>query len=1048
MSEEIEPHIYRKFDIQQKLGKGAYGVVWKAVEKKSGQVVALKKVFEAFQNSTDAQRTFREVMILQEINGHENIVKLLNVIKAENKKDLYLVFEFMETDLHAVIKAGILTPIHKQYIIFQILKGLKYIHSGKIVHRDLKPSNVLINTECLIKIADFGLARSIACIGEDRDPIMTEYVATRWYRAPEIVLGSNRYSKAVDVWSVGCILAELVNGKALFPGKSTLNQVELILEVLGKPSESDLHGLNLESTMNIINSIKLRKEKSFSEYFKTEDRVTLDFLQKTLAFDHRKRMTIEEALEHPFLENFKESGEYKVLEKTVEIPIDENTRFSTSVYQEALYNEIIRKKKEQRRKWKEEYLKSLRLENKEKSDVQNQITKKESQLKAKSQPKEKEKDTKAEVEEVQDTEKKHTRSKNNPTNKDDKGQQFNMSQDSRMSKGRKARGSKESKETCDFKKRKKSVTENATKKSQSRSKKRHTMPNKERQIPPKRDRQTLPNKERSPGKAQNSKFRKQYSKEEGRAYPKEKRSETPSMMMKKQSPKKTNYGYGMGKQKEGSKRDNYLRRKSDITSSKAITKDKYMDSMKGTDQAKPKMKSFSRKKESHADETHKENWDKTRKERGPKKHSRGKVSTSSQKNSGAGRRGLMKYHRGMVNGSVKANINNHNNFHTLFSSKGKSKAKEGSYMMGAARKNISSMSKAKLEARKSCFKHKPSPKGHHNPYMKGSGARKPDMLFNQGILNKFHPPQYGVYANEHRQQLMSKFEGVFKNRREEESSLSKNPYESTKPSRHYSSLNPYEKNFHRTSMQARDQKQGGIYNSHLKSKKQKQKLSGSTQKDRHSAIGAKLVKYRSRDKPGSNQGNQGVGYSFRTPGQVQSQFDHSLGKNVYEDHLYSGFGAKRSRAFYMTNVLDVSKNKRGLGNPLACNMFMKNKARSKKSLKKSMKSMKGAEPTYYPSAKLGFEKKFKPEYSQNESKMRPEGNNIPKEKKGSQRKKLLASENMRAEWTLGRSRKKNKDMFGGREAESLRRKKSVKGQLDNKVSLLYRNLMRQEEKGG
>ena len=108
MSEDIEAHIYRKFEIQQKLGKGAYGVVWKAIEKKTGQVVALKKVFEAFQNSTDAQRTFREVMILQEINGHENIVKLLNVIKAENKKDLYLVFEFMETDLHHVIRANIL----------------------------------------------------------------------------------------------------------------------------------------------------------------------------------------------------------------------------------------------------------------------------------------------------------------------------------------------------------------------------------------------------------------------------------------------------------------------------------------------------------------------------------------------------------------------------------------------------------------------------------------------------------------------------------------------------------------------------------------------------------------------------------------------------------------------------------------------------------------------------------------------------------------------------------------------------------------------------
>lgn len=363
MSEEIESHIHRKFEIHQKLGKGAYGVVWKATEKKSGKTVALKKVFEAFQNSTDAQRTFREVMILQEIDGHENIVRLLNVIRAENNKDLYLVFEFMETDLHAVIKAGILTPIHKQYIIYQILKGLKYLHSGQVVHRDLKPSNVLINTECLIKIADFGLARSVAMSGTEGDPIMTEYVATRWYRAPEIVLGSSTYSKAVDVWSVGCILAELVNGKALFPGKSTLNQVELILEVLGRPTEKELTGLDLESTMNILSSIQVSGNRRFEQCFKTKDPQTLDFLRRTLTFSQEERMTVEEALKHPFLENFRDSEELKVLDREVSIPIDENTRFSISVYRDALYNEIIRKKKEQRRKWKEEYLKSLRLEN-------------------------------------------------------------------------------------------------------------------------------------------------------------------------------------------------------------------------------------------------------------------------------------------------------------------------------------------------------------------------------------------------------------------------------------------------------------------------------------------------------------------------------------------------------------------------------------------------------------------------------------------------------------------------------------------------------------
>eukprot|EP01017_Pseudomicrothorax_dubius_P021359 TRINITY_DN2303_c0_g2_i5.p1 TRINITY_DN2303_c0_g2~~TRINITY_DN2303_c0_g2_i5.p1 ORF type:complete len:251 (-),score=57.90 TRINITY_DN2303_c0_g2_i5:29-781(-) len=231
MSDEIEPHIVKKYEILQKLGKGAYGIVWKVMDKRTRQILALKKIFDAFQNATDAQRTFREVMILQELD-HENIIKLSNVIRAENDKDIYLVFEYMETDLHAVIRANILEDIHKQYIIYQILKCLKYMHTGELIHRDLKPSNVLLNSECLVKTADLGLARSVAYREEGTPPIMTEYVATRWYRAPEILLGSQKYTKGVDMWSLGCILGELLLGKPMFPGTSTLNQLDRIMDCL------------------------------------------------------------------------------------------------------------------------------------------------------------------------------------------------------------------------------------------------------------------------------------------------------------------------------------------------------------------------------------------------------------------------------------------------------------------------------------------------------------------------------------------------------------------------------------------------------------------------------------------------------------------------------------------------------------------------------------------------------------------------------------------------------------------------------------------------
>lgn len=129
----------------------------------------------------------------------------------------------METDLHAVIRANILEDIHKQYIMYQLFKALKYMHTGEVLHRDIKPSNLLLNSECQVKLADFGLARSIAQTDPDAaNPVLTDYVATRWYRAPEILLGSTRYTRGVDMWSCGCILGELLGGKPVFPGSSTM----------------------------------------------------------------------------------------------------------------------------------------------------------------------------------------------------------------------------------------------------------------------------------------------------------------------------------------------------------------------------------------------------------------------------------------------------------------------------------------------------------------------------------------------------------------------------------------------------------------------------------------------------------------------------------------------------------------------------------------------------------------------------------------------------------------------------------------------------------
>jgi mitogen-activated protein kinase 15 len=289
-------------------------------------------------------------MLLQELNGHDNIIRLLNVIKAENDKDIYLIFEYMETDLHTVIRANILEPVHKPYIIYQILKSMKYIHSADIIHRDLKPSNILINSDVNIKICDFGLARSLSSGKDGSAPILTDYVATRWYRAPEILLGSTKYSKEADMWSIGCILAELINGKPLFPGTSTLNQLNKILEITGKPSKEDIIAINSDLAVTMLESIPIIKAKSMKNLFKGANSIELDLLVKLLQFNPQKRITVLEALEHPYVTEFHEPDKELVCERKITIPVDDNVKYTVKDYRQRIYDDITKKKKEIRKR--------------------------------------------------------------------------------------------------------------------------------------------------------------------------------------------------------------------------------------------------------------------------------------------------------------------------------------------------------------------------------------------------------------------------------------------------------------------------------------------------------------------------------------------------------------------------------------------------------------------------------------------------------------------------------------------------------------------------
>ncbi|XP_061175515.1 extracellular signal-regulated kinase 2-like isoform X1 [Saccostrea echinata] len=354
MSSEIEPHITKKYEIKKRLGKGAYGIVWKAVDRRTGEVVAVKKIFDAFRNQTDAQRTFREIMFLQEFGDHNNIIKLHNVIKAENDRDIYLVFEFMETDLHNVIKRGsILKDVHKRYIMYQLFKATKYLHSGNVIHRDQKPSNILLDSECVVKVCDFGLARSLTQIGVDAetgDPNLTEYVATRWYRAPEILLASHRYTKGVDMWSLGCILGEMLGGKPLFPGSSTLNQIEKIMSTIPLPSKEDIDSIKSAYGASILEKATLKSKKSLEELLPDAPKDGIDLLKRLLLFNPDKRITADEALRHPYISRFHNAAEEISLNYDVVPPLSDDVQLTVEEYRNKLYEMIIQKKQERRRR--------------------------------------------------------------------------------------------------------------------------------------------------------------------------------------------------------------------------------------------------------------------------------------------------------------------------------------------------------------------------------------------------------------------------------------------------------------------------------------------------------------------------------------------------------------------------------------------------------------------------------------------------------------------------------------------------------------------------
>jgi len=393
------PNLSKRYECLEYLGHGSYGHVYGAYDKVEEEKVAIKRITGVFDDVMHAKRLLRELRILRELR-HGHIIQLKDILAPSdinNFNELYIVFEFADTDLQKLINSNQhFSNLHIQYFLHQILTALKYVHSANIIHRDLKPANILINANCTLLLCDFGLARgtnrqtgrrviqsrrtapprrmhrlgprdrkhgatksassttasssssSSSSANRSRkrkvNPVtipgpgptvasqLTKHVVTRWYRAPELILLESNYNCSIDLWSVGCVLSELLSmqkesfdkpqdRKALFPGKSCFplsadhplaykdkdDQLSVIFDTIGTPSEEDINDVTSKKARTYLRQLPKRPPQDFKEKYPGADPLVLDLLRKLLHFNPRKRLTAEEALDHEYLKDVRDA---------------------------------------------------------------------------------------------------------------------------------------------------------------------------------------------------------------------------------------------------------------------------------------------------------------------------------------------------------------------------------------------------------------------------------------------------------------------------------------------------------------------------------------------------------------------------------------------------------------------------------------------------------------------------------------------------------------------------------------------------------------------